>query len=274
MGKLVGFITGYVQTIFIDKAVGQIPTLGWWCIHRSLRGLGLGKLLLGAIEAQAHQVGCKQWMTFNQQKPTERLILNGNQFNTHLMMSIFLNSKKLAKWGLPGKIEIFKPEGEEYLQTLKKKHYKSAISVLIKYLSKYAIKPTWNEDEFLLRFAPRKGVIYSYVMEDLNGEVTEFISFTLRHVRNVSKDNERDARDNILNVAQLDYYVNNRMSLTELVSQGIAKLKGVDQVIIPQIMDYSNINIKMSVSSIKSIWCYNGKIKSTDTHEMSLVSLF
>lgn len=251
-GKLVGFITAFVQTVFIGKAAGQIPIIGLWCIHRTLRGLGLGKWLRGVLLNQAVQFNCKQWMVI--QNINEISMQGHNSFTNHLILTLPLNS--------------YRVKGEEYLQTIKPIHYASALETVIKYLSKYQIRPIWSEEEFILRFASRKNVVYTFVMEDLEGNVTEFISFTVR----LFKINNTE----LINVAQLDYYVHQRMSLTELITQGIMKLKrlGIDQVNIPQIMNCNEIEFKMKVIPMKVTWYYNSKINPIDFHEMALVPPF
>lgn len=53
----------------------------------------------------------------------------------------------------------------------------AAHKLLTEYLSKFNLIPIFSEDEFRHWFSPLNGIIFSFVVEDKNGKITDLVSY-------------------------------------------------------------------------------------------------
>jgi glycylpeptide N-tetradecanoyltransferase len=93
--------------------------------------------------------------------------------------------------------------------------------LFFKYLAKFKLKPTYNEEEFKHWFLPREGVIDSYVVEK-DGVITDFGSFY--HLPSTIMHNPQY---NILRAAYSFYNVATKTPLVDLVNDLLISAKNV-----------------------------------------------
>lgn len=97
---------------------------------------------------------------------------------------------------------------------------------LNKFLSQFKVYPQFHSPEEVGHFLlPRDGVIESFVVEDPQGEVTDFISFY-----SLPSSILKHPQYNTLNVAYHLYYFTGKHSITELTKDAliVARNKGYD----------------------------------------------
>ena len=90
--------------------------------------------------------------------------------------------KEMIKYGLyPKDFDIKKVEIKEQtsvkFRPMEKKDVKSVTKLFYESQKKYKIYSIFSEDEIEHWFIPIKNVIYSFVREDNNGNITDFTSF-------------------------------------------------------------------------------------------------
>jgi glycylpeptide N-tetradecanoyltransferase len=78
------------------------------------------------------------------------------------------------------------------------------------FISKFPLSPIYTFEEFSHLILPRKDVVYSYVVENEDNEITDFISYF--HI----KDNNI-LIDEMMKSTYLYYYANSKNQLTDLV---------------------------------------------------------
>ena len=93
--------------------------------------------------------------------------------------------------------------------------------LLLKYLSKFKLKPTFNEEEFKHWFLPRDQIIDSFVVEK-DGVITDFGSFY--HLPSTIMNNPQY---NILRAAYSFYNVATKTPLNDLMNDLLISAKNV-----------------------------------------------
>lgn len=124
---------------------------------------------------------------------------------------------KMNKIGDTTKIEGLRPMAIDDVEPVHQ--------LLNNYLLRYKLNIQFTVDEIRHFFLPREWVIESFVVEDENKNITDFLSFY-----SLPSSILRHETHKILNVAYSYYNVPNTVSITDLMSDAlvIAKKKGYD----------------------------------------------
>jgi len=181
-GKLVGFITGIPVTAFANKNKIKMAEINYLCVHKKLRANRLAPVLIKEVTRRVHTKN--QWQaiyTAGVLIPTP--IAQAKYFHRSL------NPKKLVDVhfsSLPPKqtismmVRLYKLPEEPLIKgirPMKTKDIDGVYKLLSTFLEKFAIHLRFTQEDIKHWFMPIKNVIYSYVVENENKQITDFCSF-------------------------------------------------------------------------------------------------
>ncbi|CEF67414.1 Glycylpeptide N-tetradecanoyltransferase 2 [Strongyloides ratti] len=164
-----------------DKT-NPMAEVNFLCVHKKLRSKRVAPVLIREITRRVHLekiyqacftagiiipkpiAACRYW---HRSLNPKKLIDVG--FSHLPRNSTIQRQMKLYKLPEKPKTQNIKP--------LEERHVPSAYKLLSKYLENFDLAPVMTEDEFKHFFTPVKDVIYCYVVEDKDGNVTDMCSF-------------------------------------------------------------------------------------------------
>jgi glycylpeptide N-tetradecanoyltransferase len=120
------------------------------------------------------------------------------------------------------------------------KHVAQIKKLVSDYLKNFEIHINFDEDEIQHWFIPIPNVISSFVLEDINGNVTDFGSYY--HLNSNVLD-----KNNVLNAAYSFYNIQNSLDLKQIVKYLLmsAKLENFDVFNMLDIMDNNQVLSKL-----------------------------
>jgi len=181
-GKLLGFISAIPASLAVYHAPLQCVEINFLCVHKKLREKRLAPVLIREITRRVNLRGIFQ-AAYTAGVVVPQPVADCRYYHRNL------NPKKLietnftrlqARQTLSRVIKLYRlPEEPELkrLEPLQPRDCEAARELLTQYLSRFKLHPTYTPDEFVHWFLPRHDVIWSYVIKDANGAVTDFISF-------------------------------------------------------------------------------------------------
>ena len=181
-GKLVACITGVIANMMMGTSA-TVPTaeINFLCVHKKLRAKRLAPVLIKEVTRRVNQRGIWQ-AVYTAGVSLPRPLAKAQYWHRSL------NFKKLCEvefTGVPPKstmaqqIRLLRlPESPSLgLKPMEAKHAKDVHALLHAKLAKFAFYQVFSVEEVKHLLLPRDGVIYTYVLEDANGSVTDFTSF-------------------------------------------------------------------------------------------------
>mmetsp|Transcript_14531 Transcript_14531/g.12337 ORF Transcript_14531/g.12337 Transcript_14531/m.12337 type:complete len:313 (+) Transcript_14531:467-1405(+) len=181
--KIVGFITGIpVTTNCPNNKKWKGTEINFLCVHKKLRSNRLAPVLIKEITRRV-----------NVRNEWQAVYTAGVLIPTPITQSRYyhrsLNPKKLIEIKFsslpPGQtmsrmIKLYKlPEEPKTpgLREFKPKDVNAVTKLLQSYLTKFKVYLKFTQEDVKHWLLPRKDVIYSYVVENSNKEITDLISF-------------------------------------------------------------------------------------------------
>lgn len=234
---LVGMITATPSRAIIHNKCVELVVINFLCVRPNFRHKQLAPLLIKEISRRVAE--CSIWhaiYTSSLQLP--HVVAKSRYYHRPL------NTKKLIQVGfchkhpkltMSGTIKYYKlPDiiTTKGLREILETDMGDACKVLNKHLAKKRIATSFTEDEFRYYFTPRKDVIYSYVVENNQGIVTEFVSF-YSLPSTVIKSDKKDA----INAAYMYYNTSETLIGDVLI---IARDMGFDVFNCLNIMDITH----------------------------------
>lgn len=223
--KLIGFVTLIILDVINDDMSTKFAQINLLCIHKSLRGHNLSKILLDKLQYNMnHNIIYYSSKKTNNKISNYVIPINGKKlFSVEFINDPILNHIDNE---LPN---IFHITRNTDLITIKNK--------LNNFLSKYQVKVFFNDLSTQHFLMPKKDIIYSFIHKD-NNMITDFVSFYKSYWYCPNKKK-------ILSIATLGYYFYESMTLTNMIQHILPKLNnyGFDLLFFHNIMDNSNINI-------------------------------
>jgi len=181
-GKLVGFITGIPANIQVyDRAVKMVE-INFLCVHKKLRSKRLAPVLIKEITRRVNKENIWQ-AVYTAGVVLPRPISECRYYHRSL------NPKKLIDVGfshlgprmtMARTIKLYKVPDKPQLSGMRQMEPRDVPRVaelVIGYLKKFPLHPEFNAEEVSHWMLPRDGVIYSFVRDQGNGEVTDVCSF-------------------------------------------------------------------------------------------------
>jgi len=228
--KLFGFISGIPVHMNVNGKPLKMAEINFLCVHKSLRTKRLAPVLIKEVTRRVNR--CNIW---------QAIYTAGVVIPTPISATTYyhrsLNPKKLVEVGfshLPAKTPMARyiklqklPNSTSIpgLRPMEKKDGKAVFKLLNAHLSKYKLNIQFTLEEVNHFLQPREWVIESYVVEDSENTITDFLSFY-----SLPSSILKHPEHKILNVAYSYYNVPGRFQMTELMRDALilARNKGYD----------------------------------------------
>jgi len=180
--KLVGFITGIPANVQVYDRLVKMVEINFLCVHKKLRSKRLAPVLIKEITRRVNKENIWQ-AVYTAGVVLPRPISECRYYHRSL------NPKKLIDVGfshlgprmtMARTIKLYKVPDKPQLSGMREMEPRDVPRVaelVIGYLKKFPLHPEFNAEEVGHWMLPRDGVIYSFVRDKGNGEVTDVCSF-------------------------------------------------------------------------------------------------
>ncbi|XP_045155403.1 glycylpeptide N-tetradecanoyltransferase 1 [Echinops telfairi] len=228
--KLVGFISAIPANIHIYDTEKKMVEINFLCVHKKLRSKRVAPVLIREITRRVHLEGifqavytagvvlpkpvgtCRYWhRSLNPRKLIEVKF-------SHLSRNMTMQ-RTMKLYRLP---EVPKTAG---LRAMGKKDVPAVHRLLTRYLEQFHLTPVMSQEEVEHWFSPQENIIDTFVVENANGEVTDFLSFYTLPSTIMNHPTHKS-----LKAAYSFYNVHTQTPLLDLMSDALvlAKMKGFD----------------------------------------------
>lgn len=272
-----GCIFGYVQKTQVNRRILDMVDVSLACIHPKLRSKNLLPTLITELRRQFNLLGYKygNFSTVN--------YLSCPYTSTSLWNRI-LNAKILIETGfvkLDSSITLKAVKKSKALPEdpslnfvkMNKDHIDQAYELFNKYMDKYNVHPIFSKDEFRREFYENK-FINTFVLEDNNGIITDFLSYYVLDTNILVKN------DNFKNIRRgyLYYYTCNNTTSYKIIQNAIilAKKYGVDVFSALDCMENANVLRELGFDETPTTfhnYVYGLKIKKLENYQVSKLYL-
>lgn len=273
---LVGFISGIPTMVSIDNKEVKSCEINFLCVHKKLREHRLAPVLIKEVTRRVNIINIWQAIyTAGKYLPTpfcECVYFHRNLNVKKLVETNFtsippkLNLKRMEKmYKLPE--EVTTPRFRPMLA----KDMKAAYELLIQYLSKFTVWIHFDYVEFKHFMKTTERVVYSYVVDDEDGNITDFVSFYLLPSSLLKNEKHKE-----LMAGYLFYYAYTKTELKELVKNCLilAKKYGADVFNCLNLMDNKKILNELQFgegSGNLMYYLYNWMIGEIKPEELGVV---
>jgi len=181
-GKLDGFITGIPANIQVHDRNVKMAEINFLCVHKKLRSKRLAPVLIKEITRRVNRENIWQ-AVYTAGVVLPRPVAECRYWHRSL------NPKKLIDVGfshlgrrmtMARTIKLYKVPDEPQLPGMREmteKDVPRVTELVTGYLKKFPLHPEFVADEVAHWMLPRKGVVYAFVRENGEGEVTDVCSF-------------------------------------------------------------------------------------------------
>ena len=180
--KMVGFIAGIPIKVCIHGYDISLAEIDFLCVKKEFRNKRLAPLLIREVSRRIH-VRNQWWAVYTSgtmlPKPFAQTTYYHRNLNVKKLVDIHFtylpHNMNLARaknlYKLPTELPFsgFRP--------MEEKDVEQVHDLLENFEKKFKVHGYYDKDQVKHWFLPRKNVVYSYVREDNNNKVTDFISF-------------------------------------------------------------------------------------------------
>lgn len=182
--KMIGFISAIPVHIYIHEKMVDKVEINFLCVKSNYRSFRLAPVLIKEITRRVNVE--KIWQAvYTAGALLPKPICTSNYYHRNLNLKKLLDVKftylnpKLNLSRAKGIYKIAKETTLKSIRPMEKKDVDGVFDILNNYLSTFKIRPFYSKEEVEHWFVPRKDIVYSYVIENDDGKVTDFISFYL-----------------------------------------------------------------------------------------------
>lgn len=274
--QLIAFISAIPTTVCIKGEIVKIVEINFLCIHKDFRKQRLAPILIEEITRRVNLAGIWQAVY------TAGIVISkpvGKCQYYHRLINI----KKLVNVGfsyipkrqsLSGLIKANKLPDKIItpgFREAKLDDIPQICNLLKNYLKKTSLYPIFDEEEVAYWFMPRNNIIYCYVVEDKNGNITDIISF-----HSISTTIVGNITYPTLKIAYSFYNVSTKTSLVELMQNAliIASKLGFDVFNCLDIMDNSTFIEKLKFhagNGYLHYYIYNWIVSDIPVNKIGLI---
>jgi glycylpeptide N-tetradecanoyltransferase len=273
--KMVGFISGIpVHLVIYGKEVTMVE-INFLCVQSSYRSRRLAPVLIKEVTRRTHLQNIWQ-AVYTAGVLLPKPIAKCTYYHRNLNIQKLLDVKFTY---LSPNLNLARAKGIYKLtkdlsinaRPMEKKDVEGVYKILNEYLKKFTIRAYFSKDEVAHWLLPRDKVVYSYVVEKNDGEVTDFISFYSLPSSVLNHDVHKT-----LFAAYSFFNIATSVSYKELIKNALilAKNNGFDVYNALNIMDNSNIFTELLFGqgdgSLK-YYFYNFQCPSVEPDQLSLV---
>lgn len=218
--ELVAFISAIPADLRVRSSNISSVEVNFLCLHKSLRARRMAPLLIKEVTRRVNLKGIFQALyTAGLQLPEP--VSSARYFHRPL------NYEKLLETGftaLPhgSSLKMMKKKYAVEKPTLKLREMRSSdipacFSLFKTFMENFSLTPQFTEEEFAHWVLPHEGVLFCYVLEGSNGEVTDFVTFYSLPSSVLCNDHHKG-----INVAYLFYYATkDESNLTQLMQAAL-----------------------------------------------------
>uniref|UniRef100_A0A0N5ABN5 Glycylpeptide N-tetradecanoyltransferase n=1 Tax=Syphacia muris TaxID=451379 RepID=A0A0N5ABN5_9BILA len=222
-GKLVAFISAVPSCIKVYDKVVKMVEINFLCVHKKLRSKRVAPVLIREITRRVNQEGifqavftagvvlpkpiatCRYW--HRSLNPKKLIEVRFSHLSHRMTMQ-----RTMRLYKLPDTTQSKK------LIPMNESHILSAHALLSKYLTKFKLCPVFSLEEFGHFFLPRDDVVYTYVITNADGVVTDLISFyslssTVMHHPHYKRIRAAYAFYNVATSVELKHLMNDALIL-------------------------------------------------------------
>ncbi|XP_065098904.1 glycylpeptide N-tetradecanoyltransferase 1b [Paramisgurnus dabryanus] len=274
--KLVGFISAVPATVQIFDTELKMVEVNFLCVHKKLRSKRVTPVLIKEITRRVHKQGIfqaiyaasavlpkpianpKSWhRSLNPRKLIE-LNFSSLSSNTTLQRAIRLNRlpQTTKTPGLRPMIEQDVPVVHDLLR---------------KHLTAFHLSPVLSQEEVQHWFLPRDSVIDTYVVESIDGVITDMVSFYTQLSSVLNHPVHKS-----LKAACALYCISKSTPIQQLMEDIliICKARGFDVFFAPDIMDnkafFESLKFRMGDES-KQYYLYNWRCPEIASEKVGIV---
>ncbi|XP_061677092.1 glycylpeptide N-tetradecanoyltransferase 2 isoform X1 [Syngnathoides biaculeatus] len=274
--KLVGFISAIPADICIYDTLKRMVEINFLCVHKKLRSKRVAPVLIREITRRVNLEGifqavytagvvlpkpvstCRYWhRSLNPRKLVEVKF-------SHLSRNMTLQ-RTMKLYRLPDSI---KTAG---LRPMERHDVRQVTDLLQKYLRRFQLAPSMNDEEVAHWFLPQENIIDTYVVEGAGGVLTDFASFYTLPSTVMHHPLHRS-----LKAAYSFYNVHTQTPLPDLMNDALilAKMKGFDVFNALDLMENKVFleKLKFGIGDGNlQYYLYNWKCPPTDADKVGLV---
>ena len=261
--KIIAFFSGLPMKLSVYGKELIVYNISFLCVHKDYRHKGLAEILFKEMFRRSYLENVFQNIFVSK-------LLIPKPFAECTYYYRGLNENEIIIGNKKRKIAEIKSETSYNFRLMEKKDIKSVCKILSDDQKKFKIYSIFSEEEIEHWFIPIKDVIYSYVKEDKDGNITDFTSFYV--VNSLIENNKEKWCYIYFNVAT-------SMSSLELFENSLilAKQNGIDCYICNSIDNYGDLSKKFhfyfegdSYGSLK--YYFNNYIcPETDPKDLSVI---
>ena len=272
--KIIGFFSGLPMKLYIYGKEIIAYNISFLCIDKQYRKHNLAQILFKELFRRTYLENVYQNIFVS-----KRLIPKPFAESTYYykILDLEIVKEMIDKGEIPKDIDIkqfeIKDETRVKFRPMEKKDVKCVTKLLYENQKKYKIHSIFSEDEVEHWFIPIKNVIYSFVKENEEGNITDFTSFYKIDATFLGKKQ---------NWCYLYFNIATSMTSKELLENAmiLAKKEGMNDFVCNNIMDYekickelnfhSNIEDENSYGSLK-YYFNNFVCPETEAKDISLI---
>lgn len=274
---IVGFICGKVVKMQVNRKQLDMIEINLLCIHPKLRQKRLAPRLIKEITRQfnikGYFYGIYTAATYLP-APVTTIKYYHRPINIEKMVDTGFSrtTNNLTVEQIKNSIKVRGKPSELFVK-MEPHHIDKSYELFNKYMEKYNYHPIYNIDEFIHLFMNNE-FVSSYVLEDVNGNVLDFISYYTSKTR-VLKNSDTD-KNGFLNIAYLFYYTCTHTSIYKLLNELIYVVhnNNIDIFTAFDIMENETVLTEMGFeegSEILHYYLYNWKTKPIKNNQLAVI---
>lgn len=179
--RLIGFISAIPTNLQVREKEVRSVEINFLCVHKKLRSKRLAPILIKEVTRRVNKHDIWQALhTGGVVLPSPVSVcryahrpLNWSKLYDVEFTALPANATKtqmIAKYTLP-KTPLTN------IKVMEEKHVEQAFALFNKYQERFELRPDFSLEEFKHWVLTREDVVYSYVIENEEGKVTDFVSF-------------------------------------------------------------------------------------------------
>lgn len=180
--KMIGFISGIPVDISIHGTKCKMAEINFLCVNANFRQHRIAPVLIKEVTRRIH---CENiWQAVYTSgtmlpKPYSQCTYYHRNLNVQKLLDIKFTylGPNLNASRAKGIYKVSKETSIPGLRPMQEKDVEQVQVLLAKYLEKFKVHGYYSNEEVKHWFVPRKGVVYSFVVENSKNEITDFISF-------------------------------------------------------------------------------------------------
>ncbi|XP_038202471.1 LOW QUALITY PROTEIN: glycylpeptide N-tetradecanoyltransferase 1-like [Arvicola amphibius] len=275
--KLVGFISAIPANIHIYDTEKKMVEINFLCVHKKVHSKRAAPVLIRKITRRVHLEGifqavyteglvlpkpvgtCRYW--HQSLNPRKLIEVTFSQLSRNITMQLTMKLYQLP--------ETPKTAG---LRPMEKKHIPVVLQKLLtRYLKQFHLTPVMSQEEVEHWFYPQENIIDTFVVENVNDEVTDFLSFYMLPSTIMNHPTHKS-----LKAAYSFYNVHTQTPLLDLMSDALvlAKMKGFDVFNALDLMENKTFleKLKFGIGDCNlQYYLYNWKCPSMGAEKAGLV---